>query len=206
MVIGRQVLKATAQTQTHSGGTIVCSGEGCKVDFVKCCLSCKLVVSEGAHVELKNTQILPQHCDAIGMLIHGAGTSVKMIGGAIMEGLQGISVQEGALLLSEPNRELDREFSEHWAMEQLKVTHFGFSGIEVCGEGSRLELQFAELCGVPGHVGVHVHSNAKAVLGSVVVDSCHYGFKVNSLATAVLKRCHVESGARAGTFLQVSTS
>lgn len=193
------------------------------MDFTECSLKCQLVECEGAHVLLNRTyhqlgpdndsdaeETLPEDelwAVGIALLVHGAGTSVQTKAGFFRGGVQAVCVQARApRSLHSPVTILRNSEEFGWTMDRFILDNWSFIGIEVCGDGSTLELRFADVHRRDGgHYGVHVHSNAKVVLHCVDTGNAEYRVRISSPVPALLKRCQFERVSRAGT-LSYTTS
>ena len=106
---------------------MVCTGERCTAFFTKVTFNaCTLGVCNGAQVTLKGPSFEDMAAAAAGLSIfaHGKGTTVRVQGGSIHGGTQGVTVQDGA----------------RFQASGLSVTNFVAAGLQVQGKGSRMLL------------------------------------------------------------------
>ena len=186
---------------------MICYGRGCsvtmrKVAFDRCCL----VVLAGAQVHLINCKstLSDTNAEGISVFAHGRGTEVRFNGGALNNGIQGLSVQHGASINA----------------NGLSIKSAGVTAAEVMNEGSKLTML---LCNVDGPTtssagkcgtrGVLVHSKGMAALEEMTIKSknaktsvasttgpksgaarsgkLYSGVSVTTLSTAALTKVHI---------------
>jgi hypothetical protein len=190
---------------TSAGGLVVCYGRGCTVTMKRVAFDrCSLAVLAGAKVHLINCKFTmsDSSTEGIGIFAHGRGTEVKLNGGGIAYGAQGISVQHGAVA----------------SANGVTIKGVGVTAVEVMHERSRLTMLMCtvdgpttSLAGKSGARGVFVHAKSTAALeevniksisavapsttgprsGSARAPKLYSGVHVTMQSTAVLKNVNV---------------
>ena len=125
----------------RAGGMVVCSGPGCSVTFSEVAFErCTVVAVGGATVTLSGCtfSLDPFGLRGLAVLASGATTTVHMLRGedkgcTISGGLQGVCVPAGA----------------HLSAADVTLEKVSVAGMEVSGEGSRLELDRCNMSSFP---------------------------------------------------------
>lgn len=143
----------------------MCYGRGCNITMKKVTFDrCSLIVMAGARVHLINskTGMADTNTEGICLLAHGRGTEVRINGGVLSHGIQGLSVQNGASLNA----------------NGLSIKSAGVTAAEVVHEGSKLTMLACNVdgptnssAGKCGTRGVFVHSKGMAALEETMIKS-----------------------------------
>lgn len=182
----------------------MCMGPLCKVTCSNTTFNrCTVVVLNGASVSLQNPEFLDmgKSVSLVSMYAHGQGSNVRINGGSISGGIQGIAVQAGAQV----------EASE------LKITAVEVTGIEVNDPGSIMRLTGGQLqefstrydgrhvfggssqrsyvC-TPDRRGVHAHSGGTVDFCTVSISGMWRGVCVYKGSQAKLTDCRVSDTDR----------
>lgn len=132
----------------------------------------------------------------VGIFATGKGTVVKMMGGLVYKGAQGISVSYGAEFQGQHQKwdfePRTKKFGPLQASQQDQcrlMVKYSKMGIEVHGKGSSLVMKNALVRHDWGAMGIWVHSGAHASLDSLTHENASTGFEFVDDASGDLMRC-----------------